>query len=157
MKKIPITIDGYKKLQEELKTLKIVERPNVINAISEARLLGDLSENAEYHAAKEKQGFIESKITELEEKLRRIEIVDTSKLSGNQVKFGAIVTILDENTNEEYTYKIVGGDESDISKGLLSIISPLAKALVGKHIGEITEVNTPMGRKEYLIQKIKFN
>jgi len=157
MEKIPMTTNGYKHLQDELKHLKAVERPNVINAIAEARLHGDLSENAEYHAAKERQGFIEGRIAELEEKLSRAEVIDVSKLSGSEITFGATVTVVDEDTAEEHTYQIVGGDESDIRKGLLSITSPLARALIGKKVSDTVEVNTPGGSKEYAVQRVSYS
>lgn len=157
MEKIPMTTNGYKHLQDELKHLKAVERPNVINAIAEARLHGDLSENAEYHAAKERQGFIEGRIAELEEKLSRAEVIDVTKLSGSEITFGATVTVVDEDTAEEHTYQIVGGDESDIRKGLLSITSPLARALIGKKVSDTVEVNTPGGSKEYAVHRVSYS
>ena len=157
MEKIPMTINGSKRLQDELQFLKTVERPSVINAIAEARLHGDLSENAEYHAAKDRQGFIEGRIAELEEKLSRAEVIDVSKLSGSEITFGATVTVVDEDTSEEHTYQIVGGDESDIRKGLLSITSPLARALIGKKVSDTVEVSTPGGSKEYAVHRISYN
>lgn len=157
MEKIPMTINGCKRLQDELKVLKTVERPSVIDAIAEARLHGDLSENAEYHAAKDRQGFIEGRIAELEEKLSRAEVIDVSKLSGSEITFGATVTVVDEDTSEEYTYQIVGGDESDIRKGLLSITSPLARALIGKKVADTVEVTAPGGSKEYAVHRISYN
>lgn len=156
MQKIPMTADGYRRLEEELKTLKTVERPAVIRAIAEARAHGDLSENAEYHAAKERQGFIEARISELEDKLRRSEVIDVSKLSGNDVKFGAVVTLEDEDTEEKLTYQIVGTDEADIKQGRLSITSPLARALIGKKAGDEVEVATPGGGKLYEILKVEY-
>jgi transcription elongation factor GreA len=156
MQKIPMTAGGYQRLEVELKTLKSVERPSVIRAISEAREHGDLSENAEYHAAKERQGWIESRILELEDKLRRAEVIDVSKLSGDKVKFGATVVLADEDTDEESTYQIVGADEADIKSGLLSITAPLARALVGKAAGENVEVSTPGGAKAYEIVSVEF-
>lgn len=156
MQKVPMTPQGYKTLEDELKNLKFVERPAIVNAISEARALGDLSENAEYHYAKDKQGFIEGRIRELESKLSRAEIIDVTKLSGNSVKFGSTVTICDESTDEEITYKIVGIDEADIKKKLLSIESPLAKAIIGKQIGDEIKLNTPSGMKEYEILKVEY-
>lgn len=156
MQKIPMTAAGYQRLEAELKTLKSVERPAVIRAISEAREHGDLSENAEYHAAKERQGWIESRILELEDKLRRAEVIDVSKLSGDKVKFGATVVLADEDTDEESTYQIVGADEADIKSGLLSITAPLARALVGKAAGESVEVSTPGGAKAYEIVSVDF-
>lgn len=154
MEKIPITNNGYKALQEELHVLKTVERPHVIDEIAAARLHGDLSENAEYHAAKDRQGFIEGRISELEEKLSRIYVVDISKISGDEVKFGATVTIIDEDTEEVSVYQLVGEDESDVRKGLLSISSPLGRALIGKRITDLVDVATPNGSKEYTIQKV---
>jgi transcription elongation factor GreA len=156
MQKIPMTAGGYQRLEAELKNLKSVERPSVIRAISEAREHGDLSENAEYHAAKERQGWIESRILELEDKLRRAEVIDVSKLSGDKVKFGATVVLADEDTDEESTYQIVGADEADIKAGLLSITAPLARALVGKSAGENIEVTTPGGAKAYEIVSVAF-
>lgn len=156
MEKIPMTAEGFKSLQTELKNLKSVDRPAVIRALSEARDHGDLSENAEYHAAKERQGFIESRVLELEDKLRRAEVIDVSKLSGSIVKFGATVVLADEDTDEESTYQIVGTDESDIKQGLLSVTSPLARALIGKSQGDSVDVDTPSGRKSYEIVKVKF-
>lgn len=156
MQKIPMTAGGYQRLEAELKTLKSVERPAVIRAISEAREHGDLSENAEYHAAKERQGWIESRILELEDKLRRAEVIDVSKLSGEKVLFGATVVLADEDTDEESTYQIVGADEADIKSGLLSITAPLARALVGKAAGESVEVSTPGGAKAYEIVSVTF-
>jgi transcription elongation factor GreA len=156
MQKIPMTAAGYQRLEVELKNLKSVERPAVIRAISEAREHGDLSENAEYHAAKERQGWIESRILELEDKLRRAEVIDVSKLSGDKVKFGATVVLADEDTDEESTYQLVGADEADIKSGLLSITAPLARALVGKAAGESVEVSTPGGAKAYEIVSVAF-
>lgn len=156
MQKIPMTASGYQRLEAELKNLKTVERPSVIRAISEAREHGDLSENAEYHAAKERQGWIESRILELEDKLRRAEVIDVSKLSGEKVMFGATVVLADEDTDEESTYQIVGADEADIKAGLLSITAPLARALVGKAEGDTVEVTTPGGAKAYEIVSVAF-
>ncbi len=156
MQKIPMTADGFRRLEDELRTLKTVERPAVIRAIAEARAHGDLSENAEYHAAKEKQGFIEARVAEIEDKLSRAEVIDVSKLSGKDVKFGATVTIADEDTDEELTYQIVGADESDIKQHRLSISSPLARALIGKKPGDSVEVAAPGGSKAYEIVKVKF-
>ncbi len=156
MQRIPMTADGFRRLEEELKTLKTVERPAVIRAIAEARAHGDLSENAEYHAAKEKQGFIEARVAEIEDKLSRADVIDVSKLSGKDVKFGATVTIADEDTDEELTYQIVGADESDIKQNRLSISSPLARALIGKKQGDSVEVSAPGGSKAYEIVKVKF-
>ena len=154
--KVPMTMSGYERLQEELRQLKTVERPAIIKAIAEARDHGDLSENAEYHAARERQSFIEGRVLELEGKISRAEIIDVKKLSGKTITFGATVTLADEDTDEENKYQIVGADESDISKGLLSITSPLARALIGKSVGDSVEVVTPRGSKSYEIVKIRF-
>ena len=151
-----MTAAGYNRLQEELKHLKAVERPNVIKAIAEAREHGDLSENAEYTAARERQSFIEGRVAELEDKISRAEVIDPAKLSGNSVKFGATVTLADEDTDEEITYQIVGQDESDIKNGLLSIQAPLARALINKAVGDSVEVSTPGGSKVYEIVTVDF-
>jgi len=156
MEKFPMTAAGYNRLQEELKHLKSVERPNVIKAIAEAREHGDLSENAEYTAARERQSFIEGRVAELEDKISRAEVIDPAKLSGNTVKFGATVTLADEDTDEEITYQIVGQDESDIKNGLLSIQAPLARALINKAVGDSVEVSTPGGSKLYEIVTVAF-
>jgi transcription elongation factor GreA len=156
MDKLPMTTTGFSRLQEELEHLKKVERRAVIKAIADARALGDLSENAEYHAAREKQGFIEGRISEIESKIARAEVIDVTKLSGSSVKFGATVTLFDEDSEEETTYQITGIDEADIGKGLLSISSPLAKAIIGKEVGHQVEVKTPSGRKSYEILNIQF-
>ncbi len=156
MDKFPITVAGYTKLQEEIKHLKTVERPSVIKAIADARDLGDLSENAEYHAAREKQGFIEGRILDLEDKSARAEIIDPSKLSGNKVKFGATVHLTDEETDEKFIYSIVSDYEADISKGLISISSPIARGLIGKNEEESAEVITPKGVRYYEITKVEF-
>src|SRR6266568_4730910 len=136
MNKIPMTVEGYARLQEELKRLKSVDRPAVIRAIAEARTHGDIAENAEYHAARERQSFIEGRLGELEDKIARAEVIDVSKLSGSAVKFGATVTLADEETDEEQTFWIVGEDEADIKDGRLSVTSPLARALIGKGKGD---------------------
>ncbi len=156
MAKIPMTAEGYNRLEEELKHLKHVERPAVIQAIAEARDHGDLSENAEYHAARERQSFIEGRVGELEDKIARAEIIDVSKLSGKQVMFGATVTLVDEDTDEKSSYQIVGADEADINKKRLSITSPLARALIGKTTGDNVEVTTPDGSKSYEIVRVAF-
>jgi transcription elongation factor GreA len=156
MEKVHMTPEGFKTLEDELKNLKFVERPAVVNAIAEARALGDLSENAEYQYAKNKQGFIEGRIKELESKLARAEVIDITKLTGTSVKFGSTVTICDINTNEEITYKIVGVDEADIKMKRLSIESPLARALIGKEVGDEIKLTTPSGKKEYEIVEIKY-
>ena len=156
MDKIPMTINGYENLQAEIKRLKTTERPQIIAAIAEARKHGDLSENAEYHAAKEQQAMNEAKISDLEDKLSRADVIDISKLSGNIVKFGAMVTVIDEDTEKEAKYQIVGEFESNISEGLISISSPIARALIGKPIGDSVEVATPGGGKSYEIIKNKY-
>ena len=156
MERVPMTGDGFRRLEIELKNLKTVERPAVIRALTEARAHGDLSENAEYLAAKELQGFIESRVLDIEDKLRRADVIDVSQLSGQTVKFGAKVVLADEDTDEESTYQIVGTDESDIKQGLLSITSPLARALIGKAQGDSVDVDTPRGRKGYEIVKVSF-
>lgn len=156
MQRIPMTARGFSRLQEELKHLKTVERIAVIKAISEARALGDLSENAEYHAARERQGFIEGRIAELEAKLSLAEVIDVAKLRGDIVRFGASVKLVDEETGEESIYQIVGVDESDIKKGFLSISAPLARSLIGKKTGDSVEVHTPGGSKTYEIISVEF-
>jgi len=156
MDKVPLTIKGFAALEEELKRRQQVERPRIIQAISEARALGDLSENAEYHAARERQSFIEGRLMELEDKVARAEVIDVSKLSGSVIKFGATVTLADEETDEEQTYRIVGEDEADIRNGRLSVTSPLARALIGKGKGDNVEVSTPRGNKSYEIVTVEF-
>lgn len=156
MSKIPMTVEGFSRLEEELKHLKAVERPAVIRAIAEAREHGDLSENAEYHAARERQSFIEGRVAELEDKISRAEVIDVHKLSGKQVMFGATVTLLDEDTEEKIKYQLVGQDESDIRAGRLSISSPLARALIGKKVGDTVEVSTPGGSKSYEVVRLAF-
>ena len=156
MEKVPMTAAGFSRLQDELKRLRSVERPGIIKALEAAREHGDISENAEYHAAKERQSFIESRVMEIEDKMRRAEIIDVSKLSGNGVKFGATVHLADEDTDQEVTYQIVGTDEADIKLGLLSITSPLARALIGKIAGESIEVATPGGPRAYEIIEVKY-
>lgn len=155
MEKIPMTRGGFMLLDDELKALKSVERPAVIRAIAEAREHGDLSENAEYHAARERQSFVEGRIKELESILSRAEVIDPSKFSGG-IKFGATVTLVDDDTEEERTYQIVGEAEADIDRGLLNIRSPLARALIGKDEGDSVEVRTPGGEKSYEIVSIRF-
>jgi transcription elongation factor GreA len=151
-----MTADGYARLEEELRHLKAVERPAVIRAIAEAREHGDLSENAEYHAARERQSFIEGRLGELEDKISRADVIDVGKLSGKQVKFGATVMLVDEDTDEKTAYQIVGEDEADIKTKRLSVTSPLARALIGKQVGESVEVVTPGGSKVYEIVKVQF-
>lgn len=154
--RFPITPAGYKKMNDELLQLKNIDRPSTIAAIAEARAHGDLSENAEYAAAKEKQGFIEAKITDLESKIARAEIIDTSDLQGDQVQFGAFVSLIDIENGKSVTYRVVGDYESDISKGYISIYSPLAQALMGKKAHDEIEVNTPKGPRYYEIVKISY-
>jgi transcription elongation factor GreA len=151
-----MTAEGYQALDAELKRLKTQERPAVIQAISEARTHGDLSENAEYHAAKERQAFIETRLAEIEDKIARAQVIDVSKLSGKQVKFGATVTLVDEDSGDRSKYKIVGEDESDVKAGKVSITSPIARALIGKEEGDVVEVMAPGGAKSYEIVKVKF-
>ncbi len=154
--KVPMTAEGYASLEREVKRLKSVERPRIIQAIAEAREHGDLSENAEYHAAKEQQSLNEARVADLEDKLSRAQIIDVSKLSGDSVKFGATVTIVDEETDEELRYQIVGDDEADVKRGRLAISSPIARALIGKSAGDSVEVVTPKGSKDYEILKVEF-
>ncbi|MBB3066833.1 MULTISPECIES: transcription elongation factor GreA [Limibacillus] len=149
--KLPMTASGYEQLQEELRHLRSVERPAVIKAIAAAREHGDLSENAEYHAARERQSFIEGRVAELEDKVSRAEVIDVSKLSGDTVKFGATVTLVDEDTDEEMTYQLVGEDEADVKQGRIGITSPIARAIIGKSVGDSVEVDTPRGAKQYEI------
>jgi transcription elongation factor GreA len=156
MEKVPMTGEGYSTLDEELKRLKTEERPSVIAAISEARAHGDLSENAEYHAAKERQGWIEGRIAEIEDKMARAQVIDVSKLSGKQVKFGATITVVDEDTEDEARYQIVGEHEADIKSGRLSLTSPLARGMIGKEKGDVVEVSTPSGIKAYEILKVEW-
>ena len=156
MERVPMTANGHARLQEELKTLKTVERPAVIKALEEARSHGDLSENAEYEAARERQSFIEGRVAEIEDKIRRAEVIDVSKLSGKEVKFGATVRLEDEDTGEKSTYQIVGVDEADITNGLLSVNAPLGRALINKTVGDSVEVTTPRGTKAYEITKVQF-
>jgi transcription elongation factor GreA len=156
MDKVPMTAEGYSALEAELKTLKTEERPAVIAAISEARAHGDLSENAEYHAAKERQSFIEGRIAELEDKLARAQVIDVKRLSGASIKFGATVTVLDEDTEDEAVYKIVGEDEADVRAKKISITSPMARALIGKEQGDVVEVVAPGGPKSYEILKVQW-
>jgi len=143
MEKVPMTAEGYQALDDDLKRLKTLERPAVIAAISEARAHGDLSENAEYHAAKERQGWIEGQIADIEDRMARAQVIDVSKLSGTQVKFGATVTVVDEDTEDEARYQIVGEHEADVKAGKVSITSPIARAMISKETGDVVEVNTP--------------
>lgn len=155
MEKIPLTRKGYDALNAELKQLKTEERPAIIRAISEAREHGDLSENAEYHSAKEKQSFIEGRIKELEGVISLADVIDPAKLSGG-IKFGATVRLVDEDSDAENTYQIVGEYEADIERGLLNIKSPLARALIGKEVGDSVEVRTPGGEKSYEVLEVNF-
>lgn len=156
MERVPMTIEGYKKLEDELYRLKSEERPRIIQAIAEARAHGDLSENAEYHAAKEAQGLNEARVAELEDRISRADIIDTAKLSGSTVKFGATVTLVDEDTDEKVKYKIVGDFEANVKDGKISISSPIARALIGKSKGESAEVTTPKGARSYEVLKIEW-
>src|ERR687890_2380933 len=156
MDKVPITGKGFTALEEELRHRQQVERPRIIQAISEARALGDLSENAEYHAAKEAQSLNEGRVMELESLIARAEIIDVSKLSGDRVKFGATVKLVDEDTDEEKTYQIVGEPEADVRSGLVSVTSPIARALMGKTVGDTVEVTTPGGGKSYEVVGVQF-
>lgn len=156
MEKIPTTPEGQKALEDELRTLKSQERPAVIRAIAEAREHGDLSENAEYHAARERQSFIEGRISELEDILSRVDVIDISKLSGSIIRFGATVTLADEDTDQEVTYQIVGPHEANLEQGRISIASPLAKALIGKGAGDTAEVSAPGGSRSYEVVTVKF-
>jgi transcription elongation factor GreA len=156
MEKVPMTVEGYRSLDEDLKRLKTLERPAVIAAISEARAHGDLSENAEYHAAKERQGWIEGQIADIEDKMARAQVIDVSKLSGKQIKFGATVSVIDEDTEEKARYQIVGEHEADVKRGRVSVNSPIARAIIGKETGDVVEVNTPGGVKAYEIVKVEW-
>ena len=156
MDKIPMTASAYAAIVEEVKHMKTVERPRIIKAIAEARAHGDLSENAEYHAAKEQQGLNEARVAELEDSLSRAEVIDVSKLSGDTIKFGATVKLVDEDTDAESTYQIVGEFEADVKLGKISITSPIARALIGKKVGDSVEVNTPGGGKSYEILEVRF-
>ncbi|HYC66109.1 MAG TPA: transcription elongation factor GreA [Reyranellaceae bacterium] len=156
MEKVPMTSDGLKTLEDELKTLKSTERPAIIKQIAEAREHGDISENAEYTAARERQGFIEGRIGELEDIISRAEVIDLSKLSGKVVKFGATVRLADEDTDEKVKYQIVGPYEADLNKGRISITSPIGRALIGKTVGDSVEVQTPRGAKMYEVVGVAF-
>jgi len=156
MDKIPMTAAGHAALEQELKHRQQVERPRIIQQISDARSHGDLSENAEYHAAKEQQSHNEGRIAELEDKLARSEVIDVSKLSGDTIKFGATVTLVDEDTEEKRVWQIVGEPEADAKAGRISITSPLARALVGKKIGASVEVVTPGGAKAFEVLKVEW-
>jgi len=151
-----MTANGHQAILDEIKHLKSVERPRIIRLITEARAHGDLSENAEYHAAKDQQGWIEARVAELEDKVSRAEVIDVSKLSGDTVKFGAFVTLLDEDSDEESVYQIVGEFEADVKKGKISVTSPIARAIIGKRKGDSVEVMTPGGGKSYEIIRIRY-
>lgn len=157
MNRVPLTARGAEKLRDELKRLKSVDRPTVIKAIAEARAHGDLKENAEYHAAKEQQGFIEGRIKEIEGKLSLAEIIDVTRVeAGGRVVFGATVDLLDDNDGSEITYQIVGEDEADIKQGLISIASPIARALIGKQVDDVVDVQAPGGTRTYEIVKVRY-
>jgi transcription elongation factor GreA len=156
VEKVPMTAAGHAALEEELRRRQQIERPRIIQAISEARAHGDLSENAEYHAAKESQSLNEGRIADLEDKLSRAEIIDVSKLSGSTVKFGATVTVFDEETEEEKRYQIVGETEANVKDGRISVASPIARALIGKKVGDTVEVKTPKGGRSYEILTVAF-
>ena len=156
MDKVPLTIKGYAQLEEELRRRQQVERPRIIQAISDARALGDLSENAEYHAAKEAQSLNAGRILELESMISRAEVIDIAKLSGDRIKFGATVKLVDEDTEEEKIYQIVGEPEADVHSGRVSVSSPIARALMGKTVGDTVEVSTPGGGKSYEVVGVNF-
>ena len=156
MDKVPMTTAGHSALEAELRMRQQEERPRIIQAIAEARLHGDLSENAEYHAAKEAQSHNEGRIAEVEDRLSRAEVIDVSKLSGSTIKFGATVTLVDEDTDEKKVFQIVGESEADVKNGKVSIASPTGRALIGKKSGDSVEVNTPGGGKSYEVLKVAF-
>ena len=156
MERVPMTIEGFRTLEVELQRLKSEERPRIIQAISDARAHGDLSENAEYHAAKEQQGFNEARVADIEDRISRADVIDTSKLSGTTIKFGATVTLVDEDTEEKVKYKIVGDSEASVKDGKISISSPIARALIGKSKNDTAEVTTPKGARSYQILKIEW-
>jgi transcription elongation factor GreA len=156
MEKVPMTATGLERLETDLRHYKLDERPAIIQAIAEARAHGDLSENAEYHAAKERQSFVEGQITEIEDFIARAEVIDVSKLSGDTIKFGATVTVIDIESDSQRTYQIVGEVESDIKEGRLSVVSPLARALIGKSEGDEIDFNAPGGQRAYEILDVKF-
>jgi transcription elongation factor GreA len=157
MERIPMTHAGYQALEAEINQLKSVERPAIIKMIAEARAHGDLSENAEYHAAKERQAFVEGRVIELEDQIGRAEVIDVSKLSGTTIKFGATVTLVDEDTDEKRKFQIVGDFEADAKKGRISISSPIARALIGKSKGDTVEVAAPGGARSYEVLKVEFH
>ena len=154
MEKVPMTIDGYQRLETDLKKLKNEERPAIIQAIAEARAHGDLSENAEYHTAKDRQGWIESQILEIEDKITRAEVIDVSKLNGDTVKFGATVTLIDEDTEEKKVWQIVGEHEADVKEKKISVTSPIARGCIGKAVGSSVEIAAPGGARAFEIAKV---
>ena len=156
MDKVPMTVQGYRALDEDLKRLRTIERPAVTVAIGEARLHGDLKENAEYHAAKDRQGWIEGQIVQIGDMIARAQVIDVTKLSGTQIKFGATVSVIDQNTEEQARYQIVGEHEADVKKGRISITSPIARAMIGKESGDLVEVKSPGGLKAYEITKVEW-
>lgn len=156
MEKVPMTVEGFKTLEIELHRLKSQERPRIIQAIAEARAHGDLSENAEYHSAKEAQGMNEARVNDLEDKLSRAEVIDPSKLSGDTVKFGAVVTLADEDSGDKVKYRIVGDMEANVREGKISISSPIARALIGKTKGDSCEVTTPKGSRSYEVLRVEY-
>lgn len=156
MDKAPMTSKGFEDLHAELKRLKTIERPDVIKAIAAAREHGDLSENAEYHAARERQAFIEGRVGDIEDLLSRAEVIDVKAITGKVIKFGATIKVADEDTDEESTYQIVGENEADIKSGLMSVTSPIARALIGKTVGDSVEVTTPGGTKSYEILTVRY-
>lgn len=155
--KVPMTPEGYARLREEMRRLKEVDLPQVVKDIGTAREHGDISENAEYHAAKERQGMIVARISYLEQSISRAEVIDPSKLSGNKVQFGAKVTLLNVDTEEEQSFKIVGQDEADLKQGTISVTSPMARALIGREIGDEVKVNMPAGKRTYEILEITYS
>ncbi len=156
MNKAPMTLDGFKELEAELRRLKTVDRPEIIRAIAAARDHGDLSENAEYHAARERQAFVEGRVADLEDLIRRAEVIDVRKLKGKVIRFGATVRVADEDTDAKVTYRIVGEHEADVKDGRLSITSPLARALIGKSVGQSVEVSTPNGMRSYEVVSVRY-
>ena len=156
MNKVPMTTAGYERLQEELKQLRTVQRPGVISALAAAREHGDLAENAEYHAARDRQSFIEGRIAELEDMTKRAEVIDVARLSGDTIRFGATVTLTDEESDEKVTYQIVGEIEADVSEGRLAVTSPVARAIIGRRKGDSVEVESPRGSRYYEIKRVAF-
>lgn len=156
MDKVPMTFQGYRALDEDLKRLKTIERPAVTVAIGEARLHGDLKENAEYHAAKDRQGWIEGQIVQIGDMIARAQVIDVTKLSGTQIKFGATISVIDQDTEEQARYQIVGEHEADVKEGRVSITSPIARAMIGKESGDLVEVKSPGGLKAYEVMKVEW-